>query len=66
MVEDTEWCQVWLATLGVPQLGRGHSLGAGSMLWLEFGHVVAEEISGSQLKPEGIVARARSLWAEQP
>src|SRR4051794_14748963 len=30
--EDSEWCQAWLATLGVPQLSGGHPIGAGSML----------------------------------
>jgi hypothetical protein len=61
--EEAEWCQAWLATLGVEQLGGGYPLGAGSMLWLESGRVVSHEIGGCQLKPGGIVARTRWLWA---
>ncbi len=61
--EEAEWCQAWLATLGVPQLGGGYPLGAGSMLWLESGRAVSHEIGGCQLKPGGIVARTRWLWA---
>src|SRR5262245_6489114 len=61
--EEARWCRSWLATLGVPQLGGGHPLGAGSMVWLESGRAVSHEIGGCQLKPGGIVARARWLWA---
>ncbi len=63
--EEAEWCQAWLATLGLPQLGGGYPLGAGSILWLESGRAVTHEIGGCQLKPGGIVARARWLWARQ-
>jgi hypothetical protein len=62
--EDTDWCQDWLATLGVPQLGGGYPLGAGSILWLESGRAVSSEVSGCQLQPGGIVARTRWLWAK--
>jgi hypothetical protein len=61
--EEAEWCQAWLATLGVPQLGGGYPLGAGSMLWLESGRDVAHEVGGCQLRPGGIVARTLRLWA---
>ena len=60
--EDAEWCQAWLASLGMPQLGDGYPLGAGSMLWLESGRAVSHEIGGCQLKPGDIVDRARWLW----
>ncbi len=61
--EEAEWCQAWLAALGLPQVGGGYPLGAGSMLWLESGRAVSHEISGCSLKPGGIVARTRWLWA---
>lgn len=61
--EDTEWCQAWLASLGVPPLGDGNPLGAGSMLWLEAGRVVSHEIGGCRLQLGDIIDRARSLWA---
>jgi hypothetical protein len=63
--EDTEWCQAWLATLCLPQLGCGYPLGAGSMVWLESGQVVSHEIDGCSLEVGGIVARTRRLWARQ-
>lgn len=61
--EEAEWCQAWLSGLGLPQLGGGYPLGAGSMVWLEFGRPVSHEVGGCQLKPGGIVARSRWLWA---
>jgi hypothetical protein len=61
--EDSEWCQAWLATLGVSQLGGGYPLGAGSILWLEGGRVVLSEVGGAGLAPGGIVARTLWLWA---
>jgi hypothetical protein len=62
--EDAEWCQRWLAELGVPQLGRGYPLGAGSMVWLEAGRAVSSEIGGGALSVEDIVARSLSLWSD--
>jgi hypothetical protein len=63
--EESDWCQAWLAGLALTQLGRGYPLGAGSMVWLESGRVVSHEIGGCSLKPDGIVARSRWLWARQ-
>ncbi|MBY0514904.1 MAG: hypothetical protein K2P78_13435 [Gemmataceae bacterium] len=61
--EEAGWCQTWLAGLGLPQLGGGYPLGAGSMVWLESGRAVSHEVGGCSLRPGGIVARARWLWA---
>jgi hypothetical protein len=61
--EEAEWCQAWLAGLGLPQLGSGYPLGAGSMVWLESGRAVSHEVGGCALQPGGIVARTRRLWA---
>jgi hypothetical protein len=63
--EEAEGCQAWLAGLGLPQLGGGYPLGAGSIVWLESGRAVSHEVGGCALKPGGIVARARWLWARQ-
>jgi hypothetical protein len=60
--EDAEWCQRWLAGLAIPQLGGGHPLGAGSMVWLENGRPVASEIGGAALQARGVVARSLWLW----
>jgi hypothetical protein len=61
--EEAEWCQMWLTGLGVPPLGGGYPLGAGSLLWLESGRVVSHEIGGSQLSTAEIVTRTLQLWA---
>ena len=63
--EEADWCQAWLFSFGLPQLGCGYSLGAGSMLWLKSGHVVSHEVNGHLIKSGGIVARTRWLWARQ-
>lgn len=60
--EDAVWCQRWLAGLGVPQLGNGYSLGAGSILWLELGRPISFEIGGAGWSDRGIVARSLFLW----
>lgn len=60
--EEADWCQSWLASLGVPQLGRG-PIGAGSILWLEAGQTISHEINGSTLRWVDIVARTKALWA---
>jgi hypothetical protein len=64
--EEAGWCQDWLVTLGVPRLGGGHPLGAGSMVWLESGRVVSSEVDGHQLRPGGLVTRTLRLWAKRP
>jgi hypothetical protein len=61
--EEADWCQSWLATLEIPQLGSG-PIGAGSILWLESGRPVSHEINGSTLRWIDIVARAKALWAQ--
>jgi hypothetical protein len=60
--EDAEACQEWLSSLNVPQLGGGYPRGAGSLLWLEKGKVVAYEISANSLGDQGIVASSVALW----
>jgi hypothetical protein len=62
--EDSEWCQVWLHAIGIPQLGSGYPLGAGSILWLESGRAVSHEIGGCSLKPKAIEARTHWLWGQ--
>lgn len=63
--EDAPWCQAWLAGLSLPQLGGGYPLGAGSLVWLEFGRPLGHQIVGISLKPKGIVARTRGIWASE-
>src|SRR5207249_3109954 len=60
--EEAEWCQAWLASLGIPQLGGGYPLGAGSVVWVERGKAVSWEIGGAPLRATDIVARSLSLW----
>jgi hypothetical protein len=52
----------WLASLGIPALAGREPVGAGSVLWLRAGDVVAVEVSGRSLRPGDIVAKTRSLW----
>jgi hypothetical protein len=61
--EEADWCQAWLAGLGLPPLGNGHPLGAGSIIWLERGRAVSHELGGYTLQARGVVARSRWLWA---
>ena len=50
------------ASLGIEAFtGRG-PLGAGSVLWLTRGRVVAFVLSGQSLRPSDIVITTRSLW----
>jgi hypothetical protein len=58
---DEDAAQPWLATLGVPQIGGGYSLGVGSILWLEKGKVVSFLVGGCHLEDE-IVNRSLSFW----
>jgi hypothetical protein len=62
--EEAQWCQAWLVGLSLPQLSAGSPLGAGSILWLESGRVVAFEVAGRQLRAYEIVARTRRLWSK--
>jgi hypothetical protein len=49
----------WLSSLG---LSRFVYAGAGSLLWLESGHVRSSEITANSLGVDGVVARSMSLW----
>ena len=60
--EEAEYCQSWLRTLGVPIVDNG-PIGAGTVLWMEFGKVVASEINGSTLRVVDVLKRCRAHWA---
>jgi hypothetical protein len=59
--EEAEACSRWLSTLNLPPLGRT-PLGAGSLLWLQEGRIVAFEISG-QIPAYEIIRKCKLLWA---
>jgi hypothetical protein len=58
-VDEDEISQKWLLSVGCPQFAR---LGAGSLLWLESGQVIFNEISANSLGVKGIVSRSKALW----
>ncbi len=58
-VDEDEASQQWLSSAGYPQFA---GMGAGSLLWLQSGQVLATEINASWLGEPGIVARTASLW----
>jgi hypothetical protein len=58
-VDEDEISQNWLASIGYLQFA---GMGAGSLLWLESGSVLATEINAGDVGATGIVARSRSLW----
>jgi hypothetical protein len=58
-VDDDEASQEWLNSVGYPQLAGA---GAGSLLWLESGHVLATEMCANSLGTQGIVDRTTSVW----
>jgi hypothetical protein len=60
--EDAPAVLHWLESLGLPALSGDVPRGAGSILWLRAGMVVAFQISGQSLRPGDIIARTRSLW----
>ena len=61
---ERELVQDWLGSLHLKDLlvGQGYPRGSGSLLWLENGHVVFEEVSAMELKAPGIIDRTRKLW----
>jgi hypothetical protein len=69
--EDAPVAQDWLTALKqegqLKQLtvGYGHWVGAGSVLWLERGRVIAEAWFARQLGGPGIVERTRKLWPQR-
>jgi hypothetical protein len=58
-VDEDEVSQQWLRSLGLPQLAIA---GAGSLLWLEAGKLIASEITANALGVRGVVGRSVSLW----
>lgn len=58
-VDDDVASQKWLASIGLPEFA---SAGAGSLVWLEGGRVVASEITANSLGTTGVVARSKLLW----
>ena len=61
-VDEDEASQQWLMSVGYPQFAV---MGAGSLLWLQSGQVVATEINALSLGASGIVDRSRSLWRDR-
>jgi hypothetical protein len=62
--EESEVCQRWLASLGLPAPydGGGIPQGWGAVLWLEFGRVVWWVGRGIDERAVGIIGRSKSLW----
>ena len=58
-VDEDETSQQWLISVGYPQFA---GTGAGSLLWLQSGRVLAAEINALSLGTSGIVARSMSFW----
>jgi hypothetical protein len=61
-VDEDEASQQWLMSVGYPQFAV---MGAGSLLWLRSGQVVATEINALSLGASGIVDGSRSLWRDR-
>jgi hypothetical protein len=60
--EEAEPVRRWLSSVGVPPISEKAALGAGSVLWVEHGRVIAVEIAGHRLRASGILAKADELW----
>jgi len=58
-VDEDEVSQQRLSSVGYLQFA---GMGAGSLLWLQAGRVLATEINANSLGAPGIVARSTSLW----
>ena len=58
-VDEDVISQQWLDSLGYPQFA---TIGAGSLLWMQFGQVLATEINSLSLGVSGVVERTTSLW----
>jgi hypothetical protein len=58
-VDEDETSRQWLSSVGCLQFA---GMGAGSLLWLQSGEVLATEINANALGASGIVARSTSLW----
>ena len=58
-VDEDETSQQWLVSIGYPQFAW---IGAGSLLWLQSGEVLATEINALSLGIPGMVERSTSLW----
>jgi hypothetical protein len=66
--EESEVCQRWLASLGLPAPydGSGVPQGWGAVLWLESGQVVWRAGRGIDERAVGMIARSKSLWQPRP
>jgi hypothetical protein len=64
--EESEVCQRWLTSLGLPTPydGGGIPLGWGAVLWLESGRVVCWVGRGIDERAVGLIARSKSLWQQ--
>ena len=62
--EESEVCQRWLASLGLPAPydGRGIPQGWGAVFWLESGRVVWWVGRGIDERAVGLIARSKALW----
>lgn len=58
-VDKDEASRQWLVSMGYPQFSV---MGAGSLLWIQAGEVVATETNALSLGASGIVDRSTSLW----
>ncbi len=58
-VDQDELSAQWLSSLGYPQFAQ---VGAGSLLWLQYGNVRKSEITANSLGLPGIIECTRSLW----
>jgi hypothetical protein len=63
--EEAPAVQAWLSSLGLAPIGGGHAKGAGSILWLERGRVVAFEMCAASMGVAGIIAGTKKIWADE-
>jgi hypothetical protein len=64
--EESDLCQQWLATLGLPEPYAGNAKyfqGWGAMFWLEAGRVVDMVHRGDEFRTVGIIQRTKKLWS---
>jgi hypothetical protein len=66
--EESDSCQRWLASLGLPAPygGGGVPQGWGAVIWLEHGRVVHWVGRGVDARTVGIIALSKALWQVAP